>query len=92
MELQCLSVLFASSKFDQYIYGKKDVKILADHQTLQSIFRKEMDKSPLRLQKMLLTLQSYGFTLEYRPGSEQVVADMLSRAAVVESRPTAEQK
>ena len=91
MELQCLSVLFACSKFDQYIYGKKDMKILADHQPLQSIFRKEMNKSPLRLQKMLLTLQSYGFTLEYRPGSEQVVADMLSRAAVVESRPTAVQ-
>ena len=32
MELECLSVLFACSKFDQYIYGKKDVKILSDHQ------------------------------------------------------------
>ena len=44
MELECLSFLFACSKFDQYIYGKKDLKIFSDHQPLQSIFRKEMDK------------------------------------------------
>ena len=58
---------------------------------MQSIFKKEMDKSPLRLQIMLLTLQRYGFDLEYRPGSKQVIADMLSRAAVDEDTPTADQ-
>jgi len=67
MELECLAVLFACSKFDQYIYGNKEVRIFSDHQPLESIFKKDMDKSPLRLQKMLLTLQRYGLDLEYKP-------------------------
>ena len=40
---------------------------------------------------MLLSLQRYGFNLEYRPGKEQIVADMLSRAPAKEADPTAEQ-
>ena len=92
LELECLAVIFACTKFDQYIYGKKDVAVLSDHRPLETIFKKEMDKSPLRLQKMLLSLQRYGFELEYRPGHEQVVADMLSRAAIVEEKPTADQQ
>ena len=91
MELECLAVVFACSKFDQYIYGKTDLQIFSDHRPLESIFKKEMEKSPLRLQKMLLSLQRYGFNLEYRPGKEQVVADMLSRAPAKEKDPTAEQ-
>ena len=91
MELECLAVIFACSKFDQYIYGKTDLQIFSDHRPLESIFKKEMEKSPLRLQKMLLSLQRYGFNLEYRPGKEQVVADMLSRAPVKEANPTADQ-
>ena len=91
MELECLAVIFACSKFDQYIYGKTDLQIFSDHRPLESIFKKEMEKSPLRLQKMLLSLQRYGFNLEYRPGKEQIVADMLSRAPAKEANPTAEQ-
>ena len=66
--------------------------MLSDHRPHETIFKKEMDKSPLRLQKILLSLQRYGFELEYRPGHEQVVADMLSRAAIVEEKPTADQQ
>jgi hypothetical protein len=50
-----------------------------------------MEKSPLRLQKMLLTLQRYGFNLEYKPGSQQVIPDALSRVAIKEEKPTGEQ-
>lgn len=82
LELECLAVVFGCTKFDQYIYGKKDLTVLSDHRPLETILKKEMDKSPLRLQKMLLYLQRYGFDLQYKPGSQQVVADMLSRAPV----------
>ena len=92
LELECLAVIFACSKFDQYIYGKKNLQIYSDHRPLESIFRKEMEKSPLRLQKMLLSLQRYGFDLEYKPGKEQIVADMLSRAPIKEDNPTADQQ
>lgn len=79
--MECLAVVFACNTFDQYIYGKRDLTVLSDHRPLETILKKEMEKSPLRLQKMLLSLQRYGMDLEYRPGHEQVVADMLSRAA-----------
>ena len=54
MELECLAVIFACSKFDQYIYGKTDLQIFSDHHPLESIFNKEMEKSPFRLQKIML--------------------------------------
>ena len=82
LELECLAVVFACSKFDQYIYGKRDITVLSDHQPLETIFKKTMDKSPLRLKKMLLTLQRYGFYIEYQPGTQQVLADALSRAPI----------
>ena len=80
LELECLAVIFACSKLDQYIYGRNDVTVLSDHQPLETIFKKTMDKSPLRLKKMLLCLQRYGFYIEYQPGPEQTLADPLSRA------------
>ena len=81
LELECLAVVFACGKFDQYIYGKQDLTILSDHRPLESIVKKEMEKSPVRLEKMLMALQRYGYELRYKPGKEQVLADMLSRSS-----------
>ena len=36
LELECLAIVFACSKFDQYIYGKK-VKVETDHKPLEVI-------------------------------------------------------
>jgi hypothetical protein len=80
LELECLAVLFGCAKFDHYIYGKPDVTVLSDHQPLETIFKKTMDKSPLRLKRMLLSLQRYGIYIEYQKGTDQVLADTLSRA------------
>ena len=85
IELECLAVVFACGKFDQYIYGKKDLKIMSDHRPLESIVKKDMEKSPMRLEKMLMSLQRYGFELQYKPGKDQAIADMLSRAATTRS-------
>ena len=35
--------------------------------------------APVCLQRMLLRLQDYDFTIKYRPGEEMVIADTLSR-------------
>lgn len=55
LELECL--VFACGKFDQYIYGKHDLTILSDHKPLESIVKKEMEKSPARLEKMLMATE-----------------------------------
>ena len=41
-----------------------------------------MSAAPPRLQRMLLQLQKYTFTLVYKPGKDMILADTLSRAHV----------
>ena len=50
-----------------------------DHQPLQATLKKPLDKSPIRLQRMLLNLQSYDIEIKYRPGKELYLSDTLSR-------------
>ena len=65
--------MFACRKFDQFIYGH------SDHLPLQSIFKKSMLEASKRLHRMILSVQRYDIKVVYKPGSEQLVADMLSR-------------
>ena len=81
IEKELLAVLFACKKFDQYIYGKS-VIVETDHQPLVTIFNKPLRSAPMRLQKMMLSLQRYNITLTYRKGKEMYVADTLSRAYI----------
>ena len=53
--------------------------IHSDHRPLESIFKKSMLEAPKRLQRMLLAVQRYDIKVVYKPGSGQLVADMLSR-------------
>ena len=43
------------------------------------IHLKSMHNAPPRLQRMLLQLQKYDMKIEYKPGSEMLLADALSR-------------
>ena len=78
LELECLAIVFACSKFDQYIYGKK-VRVETDHRPLEVITKKSILAAPRRLQWMLLALQRHDLEVVYRPGEQQVIADVLSR-------------
>ena len=53
--------------------------IKSDHKSLEQISMKNLADAPVRLQRMLLRLQDYDFTIKYRPGEEMVIADTLSR-------------
>ena len=79
IEKELLAVVFALEKFHQYIYGT-NVEIESDHKPLEIITRKQLCQAPPRLQRLLLRLQRYDFTLKYRPGKDMVIADTLSRA------------
>ena len=48
---------------------------------------KNLVSAPPRLQRMLLRLQPYDFTIRYRPGNQMHVADALSRLSSDESMP-----
>lgn len=81
IEKETLAILFACRKFELYILGKP-VTVETDHQPLLRIFEKPLVEAPLRIQRMLLSLQRYRITLRFRPGKEVIIADMLSRAAL----------
>ena len=56
--------------------------IESDHKPLESIVKKPLAAAPPTLQRILLRMQKYDYALEYKPGKELVLPDMLSRAPV----------
>ena len=85
LERECLSIVFATARFNQYIYGQSFL-VENDHQPLKSIFSKAINRAPPRIQRFLLCLQRYDFSMNYKPGKEIKVADALSRAHLQDSR------
>lgn len=85
IELETLAIVFALARLDQYVFGHKDVTVQTDHKSLIPIFKKPIFKASRRIQSMLLSLQRYsGMKLVWRPGSEQITADLLSRDSHME--------
>ena len=91
IEKECLAIVEAFSKFDQWLLGKDSITVHTDHQPLQSIFQKDLISAPKRLQKMMLFLQCYNFTVTYRKGSSLFLADILSRAPCHENPSTSKE-
>ena len=80
IEKECLAICNAFQKYDQWLYGKKQVTVHTDHQPLETIFKKSLNKAPARLQKMMMNLQRYQFKVEYKKGTSLHIADTLSRS------------
>ena len=79
IEKECCAILFALERFHTFV-SHRDLVVETDHKPLISIAKKALSSAPKRLQRMLLRLQRYSFTLVYRPGSTLLCADTLSRA------------
>ncbi|XP_063233061.1 uncharacterized protein K02A2.6-like [Bacillus rossius redtenbacheri] len=80
IEKELLAVVYGCERFHQYIFGRT-VLVETDHKPLEAIFKKPLDRCPLRLQRMRIKLQNYDITLKYVPGKELAIADALSRAS-----------
>ncbi|KAA0714109.1 Retrovirus-related Pol polyprotein from transposon opus [Triplophysa tibetana] len=83
IEKELLAIVYGCEKFHQYVYGR-EVQVESDHKPLESIFKKPLHQTPLRLQRMLLRLQRYNLKVMYKPGKEMHIADALSRAYLEE--------
>ena len=83
IEKELLTIVFGCTRFEAYIYGRRDVRVESDHQPLETIMKKPLYKAPRRLQRMLLQLQKYDVTIQYKKGQLMHLADTLSRAHLV---------
>ena len=85
IEKELLAVQFSLERFNQYTYGK-NVIVESDQKPLESIVKKPLSAAPPRLQRLLLRMQRYDYTIIYKPGKELVVPDMLSRPRLPETQ------
>lgn len=78
-EREALAVVWAIEKFRGYLEGAK-VIIGTDHQPLKWLLSLKTPSG--RLARWALKLQAYDLQISYTPGSQNVVADMLSRPPI----------
>ena len=76
-EKEGLAIVWGCEKFHLYLYGST-FNLITDHKALELIFRNPRSKPPARIERWLLRLQQYDFTVTYRPGDGNP-ADYLSR-------------
>ncbi|XP_033107108.1 uncharacterized protein LOC117109006 [Anneissia japonica] len=86
IEKECLAIVFACERFDQFIYGRDIVHVQTDHKPLIPIFQKPIHSALKRLQRMVLKLQKYELKLQHIPGKDMLIADFLSRAFLKNTR------
>ena len=79
IEKEILSIVFACERFNDFLYSQSFL-VENNHKPLKDIFQKPVLKSPPWIQRFLLPLQKYQFTMNYIPGKDMVVTDTLSRA------------
>lgn len=78
IEKEMLAISFACDKFHTFIYGRK-VVVQSDHKPLESIFKKDLHKVTMRLQRLRMRLLKYDLSIVFTPGREMYIADTLSR-------------
>jgi hypothetical protein len=80
-EREALACLWACEHWNYYLYGRV-FKLVTDHQSLKTLLTTGgSGHRPLRLHRWSDRLFQYSFTVSYRPGRLNVVADCLSRAS-----------
>ena len=83
IEKECLAATWACEKFHRYLYGLDSFRLITDHKPLVPIINSDdLNKVPLRCQRLLIRMMQYNPRAEYMPGKKLVVPDTLSRQPI----------
>ena len=75
-----LVVVFGCIKFHHYLYSRRFI-CESDHKPLEDTHLKHLSNAPPRLQRLLLKIQPYDFSIKYIPGPKIPMAGALSRVS-----------
>jgi hypothetical protein len=76
IEKEAYAVVYALKKLRPYLLGSQFC-IYTDHKPLISLFSSTIQNA--KIQRWAITLSEYGADIRYRPGADNIRADMLSR-------------
>ena len=82
-EKDTLGIFWGIEHFHLYIYGSH-FTLITDHKPLEIIYGNVNSKPPARIERLVLRLQRYSFSVLYKPGKNNP-ADFLSRHPSSES-------
>ena len=78
-QIECLAGVWCCEKFDKYLRGL-DFKLFTDHKPLVVLIKMpNLDKVPIRCQRLLIRMMQYNPEAQYVPGKQLVFADRLSQ-------------
>ena len=80
---ECLASTWVCEKFDRYLVELNMFSVVTHHKPLVPLINtKDLSKTPLRCQRMLMCLMRFDVKAKYVPGKDMLVADTLTRSPV----------
>ncbi|XP_058817519.1 uncharacterized protein K02A2.6-like [Topomyia yanbarensis] len=89
VDREAYSIVFGIRRFHQYLYGRKFV-IYTDNESVKQIFSETKGlptMSALRMQHYATFLQSFDYTIKFRPTKQHYNADAFSRLPIDTKQP-----